>query len=82
MKHSAFTAQCAANAALAGRTSCFPFQRSWIFLQESFSRNTARLIFAGLYLHYDTAAEFMPQFEKNAQDFFGMMESALKEWDK
>lgn len=38
--------------------------------------------FAGLYLHYDTAAEFMPQFEKNAQDFFGMMESALKEWDK
>lgn len=33
--------------------------------------------FVGLYLHYDTRQDFIPQFEANAEKFFGMMNSAF-----
>ena len=33
--------------------------------------------FVGVYLHYETGREFMPQFEENTKKFFGMMNSAF-----
>ncbi|MCM1181554.1 MAG: YkgJ family cysteine cluster protein [Clostridium sp.] len=36
---------------------------------------TAALV--GIYLHYDTAKEFLPQFEANAKKFFAMMDTAF-----
>lgn len=35
--------------------------------------------FIGLYLHYETEEDFMPQFEKNAEAFFRMVESVIAE---
>ena len=35
--------------------------------------------FIGLYLHYEMEEEFMVQFEKNAEAFFKMVESAIAE---
>lgn len=35
--------------------------------------------FIGLYLHYDTEEDFMPQFEGNARKFFDMLDLALRE---
>lgn len=35
--------------------------------------------FIGLYLYYDTEADFMPQFKENAQKFFDMLDFVLQE---
>lgn len=35
--------------------------------------------FIGLYLHYDTEADFMMQFKENARKFFDMLDLALRE---
>lgn len=35
--------------------------------------------FTGLYLHYDTAADFMPQFEANAEKFLKLMDLVLRD---
>lgn len=37
--------------------------------------------FIGLYLYYDTEADFMPQFKENAQKFFDMLDFVLQESD-
>lgn len=35
--------------------------------------------FIGLYLHYDTEADFMMQSKENARKFFDMLDLALRE---
>lgn len=35
--------------------------------------------FTGLYLHYNTAADFMPQFEANAEKFSELVDLVLRE---
>lgn len=35
--------------------------------------------FTGLYLHYDMAADFMPQFEANAEKFSALVDLVLWE---
>lgn len=46
-------------------------------MEKKFSPHVMELAwtaaYVGLYLHYDTAEEFMPQFEENAESFQGLM---------
>lgn len=34
--------------------------------------------YAGLYLHYDTSKEFLPQFEKNAREYLSVLHTSLQ----
>ena len=50
-------------------------------IERGMSRNVMEQVwnaaFVGIYLHYDTEKNFIPQFEENTKKFFGMMDTAF-----
>lgn len=50
-------------------------------IEKIMSRNIMEQVwsaaFVGLYLHYDTGKDFLPQFEENAKKFFSMLQAAF-----
>ena len=50
-------------------------------IERGMSRNVMEQIwnaaFVGIYLHYDTEKDFIPQFEENTKKFFHMMDTAF-----
>lgn len=52
-------------------------------LEKTVSNETMELVrraaFIGLYLHYETEKDFMPQFDSNVKNFFDMLHSVFPE---
>ncbi len=52
-------------------------------IEKTVSHETMELVwraaFIGLYLHYETEKDFMPQFEDNVKNFFDMLDSVFPE---
>ena len=52
-------------------------------IEKTVSNETMELIwraaFIGLYLHYETEKDFMPQFESNSKNFFDMLDAVFSE---